>query len=67
MAKKVRHRTVRADDGSSVQFTVVTSDGSIVEDDRNGVTVVDSDGTETFVPVSAQAARNTGAWFNSGA
>ena len=56
MARKVRSRTVTADDGTIVKFTMVKSDG---------VLTVDDDGNETFIPVSAQALRNTGVWFTS--
>jgi hypothetical protein len=63
---KVRRRKVTADDGSSVQFVVVVDDDQLVAgDDRTGVITTDVNGSETFVPMSAQAVRNTAAWFDA--
>ena len=65
MAKKVRRRTVTSDDGDSVRFVTVVESQRIVEDERNGVLFTGADGNEAFVPMSANAMRNTGAWFNA--
>lgn len=64
MAKKIRTRRVRSDDGDTVEICQVTCGGQVVDDDRNGFKILGADGrVAQTLPVSADAMRRTARWF----
>lgn len=65
MTKKVHTRTVTADNGYALRTVVVARGGQVVDDDRNGTTILDPQGNVVaVVPLSAQAVRNNAAWLD---
>jgi hypothetical protein len=63
--KKVHTRTVTADNGYALRTVAVVSDGQIVDDDRNGTTILAPDGDQiAVIPLSPQALDNTRDWLD---